>query len=274
MTTTAPHASLPGRLLREPLLHFLLLGLVIFAVDHQLSSRRDDPRVIVVDGAVEKEVTEIFQDAKGRAPSPEELKVLVQRWIDNEVLYREGVALAVDQGDEMIRERIIFKSLNVVQSNLTPPPATEEVLREWFERNRARFDLPRRYDFEEAVLVGDTSEAAVRAFAEALRRGAASTADAGLRTFKGRPKDNIVTSFGAEFEEALAALPRDQWQVIAGTDGLHVVRLLAIGEARTAEFGNISTEVRQQWIDETMARLRTEAVRELAKKYDIRREAA
>lgn len=274
MTTTPPPATRPGRLRREPLLHFLLLGLVIFTVDHQLSARRDDPRVIVVDAAVEKEVSGIFQEAKGRAPGAEELKVLVQRWIDNEVLYREGVALAVDRGDTMIRERIIFKSLNVVQSNLAPPPATDELLREWFERNRARYDLPKRYDFEEAVLVGDTSEAAVKAFAEALRRGSASTADAGLRTFKGRPKDNIVTSFGAAFERALSGLPREQWQVVAGTDGLHVVRLLAIGEEQKAVFEDIRAEVRQQWIDETMARLRTEAVRELAKKYEIRREAA
>ena len=86
-------------------------------------------------------------------------------WLDNEVLYREGLALRLDKGDTAIRERVIFKALSVVDAGIKLPPVDDAVLREWFEKNRAKYDEPARYDFQEAVLAGERSEAAVRAFA-------------------------------------------------------------------------------------------------------------
>ena len=77
------------------------------------------------------------------------------------------------------------------------------MLREWFESNREKYDEPARFDFEEAVLAGDRSEAAVRAFAQALNAGTPGDVEAGLRVFTARPHDNIVQSYGAEFAAAL-----------------------------------------------------------------------
>ena len=83
-----------------------------------------------------------------------------QVWLDNEVLYREGLALGLDKGDTAIRERVIFKALTMVDANTKRPAFDEKVLREWFEKNRARYDQPARYNFQEAVLAGESSEAA------------------------------------------------------------------------------------------------------------------
>src|SRR6186713_1902737 len=125
--------------LREPLLHFLLLGGLLFAVDHYLIGKADDPRVILVDAAVEKEAVDTFAAARGHAPNKEELEALRKVWLDNEVLYREGLALQVDKGDPAIRERVIFKALSVVDSNVKLPPIDDKVLRDWFEKNRSRY---------------------------------------------------------------------------------------------------------------------------------------
>src|SRR5689334_17421890 len=79
--------------LREPLLHFIVLGAVLFGADHLLTSRKEDPRTIVVDAAVDQHAIDVFRNARGRDPNSEELYALRKVWLNNEVLYREGIAL-------------------------------------------------------------------------------------------------------------------------------------------------------------------------------------
>src|SRR5262245_39782851 len=101
----------PPSWLREPLLHFVLLGAALFAADHFLVTRADDPHLIVVGGDVEAEAVAVFKNARGRDPNAKELEALHRVWLDNEVLYREGLAMQVDKGDSALRERVIFKAL-------------------------------------------------------------------------------------------------------------------------------------------------------------------
>ena len=257
--------------LREPLLHFLLLGALLFGVDHVVVSRQDDPRAIVAGRTVHDEARTLFKSSRGREPNAEELRALTQRWVDNEVLYREGVALRVEQGDAMIRERVIFKTLMLVESGLQRPPIDDKVLRAWFETNRARYDDPARYDFQEAVLSGDTSEAAVRSFVQALNAGTPGDAKAGLRVFKARPMDNLVQSYGPDFARMLAESPAGgEWRALPSRDGVRAVRLDAVSAPKPASFDALRNVIVADWTDATMAQLRTDAVRLRAKKYDIR----
>lgn len=260
--------------LREPLLHFLVLGGLLFAVDHHLVSREDDPNTIVMSAAVDKEARELFKASSGREPTGKELEALRRVWLDNEVLYREGLALQVDKGDAAIRERVIFKALSVVDANTQQPKADEKVLRAWFEAHRAKYDQPPRYDFEEAVLAGDNSEAGVRAFVAALSQGTPSEANAGLRVFKGRPQANLDQSYGAEFTKALAQSPAEAWQALKSKDGWRAIRLASVTPGKPADFQALHAVVYQDWLDATMAEQRSAAVRALQKKYKIRIEGA
>src|SRR5262245_16262419 len=193
--------------LREPLLHFVVLGAALLALDHYIAVRADDPRTIMIDAAVDKEAREVFKAARGREPNDDELYALRRVWLDNEVLYREGLALQLDKGDAAIRERVIFKMLSVLETGLKRPTLDEQVLRDWFEKNRARYDEPTRYDFQEAVLAGERSEQAVRGFVHTLHKGVPGELNAGLRVFKGRPHANIVQGYGEEFAKTLEAAP-------------------------------------------------------------------
>ncbi len=266
------HVTWP-RWLREPLLHFVLLGALLFAIDHVLVSRQDDPRTIVVGAAVDAEARKVFKAARGHEPNAEELAALRRVWLDNEVLYREGVALQVDRGDTAIRERVIFKSLSVIDASVKLPPFDDAVLRKWFEAHRTKYDEPARYDFQEAVLSGDTSEAAVRAFVVDLNNGLPGDAKAGLRVFKSRPHDNLVQSYGADFAAALEASAAGTWRALASRDGLRVVRLDAVTAPRPADFGALRNVVQQDWTDATLAEQRSAAVRALTKKYTVKLEA-
>ncbi|HVR19391.1 MAG TPA: peptidylprolyl isomerase [Polyangiaceae bacterium] len=260
--------------LREPLLHFIVVGGALFAADHVLSSREDDPRTIVVGAAVDQEAIQTFKATRGRDPNAQELEALRRVWLDNEVLYREGLALEVDKGDVAIRERVIFKALSVVDSNVKLPPPDEKTLRAWFESHREKYDEPARYDFEEAALSGFNAEAAVRSFVEQLNAGTPGDAKAGLRVFKGRPLSNLRDSYGAEFATALESQKPGVWQAMKTKDGWRAIRLGAITPPKPAVFEVLRGVVFHDWTDTKSAEQRTLSVRALEKKYKIRYETA
>jgi PPIC-type PPIASE domain len=269
-----PSRFQPGNWLREPLLHFLLLGGLLFAVDHVLVGKADDPRSIVVGAEVVSEAVGTFQAVRGHAPNAEELAALKKVWLDNEVLYREGLALQVDKGDPAIRERVIFKALSVIDSNVKLPTMDDQQLRSWFEAHRKKYDEPARYDFEEAALSGDFSENAVRDFVVALNAGTPGDAKAGLRVFKGRPHQNLVDSYGAEFARTLEQAKPGEWQALQTREGWRAMRLNQVTPPKPAQYESLRGVVLQDWKDAEASQQRSAAVNALAKKYKIRYEAA
>jgi hypothetical protein len=251
-------------------LHFVVFGGLLFGVDHFVVSRRGDPRTIVVGADVENEAVETFRAARGREPNRDELEALHRVWLDNEVLYREGLALQVDRGDDAIRERVIFKALSVIDSNVKLPPVDDKVLRQWFEGHREKYDEPVRYDFEEAALSGQSTEADVRAFVKELNAGTPGDAKAGLRVFKARPRVTVIQSYGEEFAKALVASPPGTWQALRTKEGWRAIRLDGITPPKPAVFESLRGVVQQDWTDATAAEQRTAAVRALAKKYTVK----
>ncbi|MEP7057867.1 MAG: peptidylprolyl isomerase [Caldimonas sp.] len=260
--------------LREPLVHFVVLGALLFGVDHVLVSRADDPRTIVVGAEVDNDAKQLFRASRGHEPSVAELSALRGVWLNNEVLYREGLALQVDKGDTAIRERVIFKALSVIDASVKLPAFDDASLRRWFESHRAKYDEPVRFDFQEAALADDTSEAAVRAFALALNTGAPGDAKAGLRVFKGRPHANLVQGYGSEFADALERSAPGEWRALQTKHRWRAIRLDAITQARPASFEALRGVVLQDWTDATLAEQRSAAVRVLARKYTVKIEAA
>ena len=269
--STTSHRTLPAWA-REPLLHFLLVGAALFGVDRLVNRGAASADEIVMTADAQQEARELFKAKRGHDPNAEEMAALRKVWLDNEVLYREGLALQLDKGDTAIRERVIFKALSVVDGATKLPPVTDEVLRDWFEKRRARYDEPARFDFQEAVLAGENSEAAVRSFVETLNTGTPGDAKAGLRVFKGRPHSNLVQSYGSELAEALSKASPGLWQPLLTKDGWRALRLNSVSPAKPAVFEALRGVVQQDFTDATAAEQRTAAVRALAKKYDVRYE--
>ncbi|HSB95701.1 MAG TPA: peptidylprolyl isomerase, partial [Spongiibacteraceae bacterium] len=254
--------------------HFIVLGGLLFAVDHYLVGRADDPRTIVVGPEVDSEAVEIFEETRGRKPSAEELKALHAVWLDNEVLYREGLALQVDKGDTAIRERVIFKALSVIDANVKLPAIDDQQLRTWFESHRVKYDEPARYNFQEAALANAgaeaNSEAAIRTFVDTLNAGTPGDNHAGLRVFKDRPYANLVQSYGPDFPKTLEELTPGVWRAVQARDGWHALRLDSVAAPRPAQFEPLRGVVLQDWTDATASEQRSAAVRALAKKYKVK----
>ena len=218
---------------------------------------------------VDQEASQLFKASRGRDPEAAELAALRQRWIDNEVLYREGLSLRVNEGDTAIRERVIFKALSVIDAGVKLPKIDAAGLRGWFEQHRDRYDEPARFDFDEGVLAGERTDGVVRTFVQGLNAGNPGDVQADLRVFTARPRDNIVQSYGPEFATALAATPVGEWQVLPSKDGPRVMRLKSMTPAKPAVFEEVSGAVMQDWTDFVMAAQRSTAVRALARKYKV-----
>ena len=267
-----PPASPWRRALREPLLHFALLGALIFAADQAWTAWRGDAGEIVITEAVRREARDTFVASQRREPMPAELKALLDRWRDNEVLYREGLALGLDKGDTAIRERVIFKALSIAQSGLDLPKIDEAGLRTWYEGRRARYDAPARFDFEEAVVSGDATPAVLGKFAQALNGKGSADVESSLRVFKGRPRENLVQSYGEGFAQSLERLAAGEWSVLQSQDGPRLVRLTQVTPAVASSFEPLKDRLYQDWRDEQGAILTHKAIDAMARKYRIRME--
>jgi hypothetical protein len=254
------------------MLHFVLLGILVFAADHLLWVKRGDPRTIEVPESAYQEARSLILSGMQRTATEADLKILIDRWVDNEVLYREGLALSLDKGDTAIRDRVIFKALGVAQAGLELPAYDEKTLRAWFEAHRAAYDTPARFDFLEAVVAGEQSRERMQAFTDSLNGRGQSDVDSSLNVFKERPRANLVGSYGEAFTAALEqAKPAGEWLLLNASIGTRVVRLQQIKPAEPARYEALKDRVLQDWKDETMAQMTTREVRQMAKKYSVLR---
>lgn len=258
-----------ARALREPLVHFVLLGALIFAADAALVAVRGSEKDIVVPPDVRKEARDSFRAASGRDASPQEMDKFISRWVENEILYREGIALGLDKGDPAMRERVIFKSLNVVQAGLVMPRIDEAGLQKWFEANRRRYDVPSRVSFEEAVVTGDAAPDSLRKFVATLNAQGTPELEASLRVFRQRPRDNVVQAYGEAFAASIEKQKPGTWAVLESSGGLRAVRLTEFTAGRSVTYGEVRDNVYQDWKNETAGRLTSDAVRELGRKYRV-----
>jgi hypothetical protein len=163
------HAFL-RRWLREPVLHFFLAGILLFAVDHW---RGGDPRTIVASVGVRQDLARRFEDSHGRPPSPSELRAELEGWTKEEALYREALRAGLDRDDANVRRVLVSKMYSLAESEVALREPTQEELDEWFLREKGRYEKPRRYDFEFLSFSrGDPQEDLLLArFEESLAKG-------------------------------------------------------------------------------------------------------
>jgi len=231
--------------------------------------REEPPNAILVGGDVNSGALHAFEKTHGRHPSRDELLSLHRVFIDNEVLYREGLKIGLGEGDAGNRERVIAKALSAIDANVRRESVPEAELRRWFEAHRERYEQPARFDFEEAALADGRSEPAVRALVEKLNGSAPDAVQADVRVFTGRPEANIVQSYGQEVAAAFAQSKPGQWSALRTRDGFRAMRLTAMTARRPAVFEARREAVRRDYVEAMAADKRGSAVRALWKNYKI-----
>lgn len=99
----------------EPFFHFALLGALLFAGDRLLAQPVEAPW-IEVSVAKQRELVKLFEQRQGREPTAAERKQLVERYVEDEALFREGLRLSLVNTDPMLRAQMIARMRRMLQT--------------------------------------------------------------------------------------------------------------------------------------------------------------
>jgi hypothetical protein len=267
------------RFLKDPLVHFLVIGASLFALSAWRGEwiRAGRERIVISADQV-AQVRDAAEVLKGRAPTDEEVAALIEPTIRDEVLYREALALKLDVNDDEVRRRLVDKMNYLTQDTADPAPSSDADLRKFYDESPARFETPELATFDQVFFSpaerGDSVEAAAKAGIAALRSGR-SPDEVGdhtpLRaTYENAPRDQVDVLFGDAVAEALFTLPPGDWTGPLKSDfGLHVVRLRARTASRLPPFDEIRDQVAAEFAAERRRERNEAEYRRMRARYDV-----
>lgn len=265
------------RLLAEPLVHFLGIGLLLFLVYALVAPADTGGDRIVVSRAMIADLVAQHEQAVGRPPTGNELRQLIDARVADEMVYREGVALGLDRDDAVIKRRVRQKYELIAEEAASAAP-TDAELEAYFEANRARFTAPPLVSFRQVVVPPEVGDAAIAARVAAMK---AALEDGALPESVGRATllpssskdmalDRVAAEFGGGFAGALAGLPEGRWEgPVLSTYGVHLVRIDARTAAVLPPLAEVRPLVQREWENERRIRARDERLQALRERYEV-----
>ncbi|WP_165971694.1 peptidyl-prolyl cis-trans isomerase [Meridianimarinicoccus aquatilis] len=261
--------------LREPLVHFFMLGAAVFAL-FALFDDTPPPvaaEVITVTEDDARRLAGAFEATWRRSPNPTELNHLIDSFVREEVYVREALALGLDRGDAVIRSRLQMKMEFLTESGagaITPDDATLEAHLAAFPERFAQAPL---VGFEQ-VMIDDTI--GTEALMEIRALMDAGGIPDGVRlnllppTLPAGPPRVVDGTFGTGFFEALATLPTGKWAgPVTSSFGRHLVRVTERRDTRLPPLSEIRERVESDWRAVMSVQLREERYKALVARYLI-----
>ena len=268
--------------LREPLLHFLLIGAGLFLLFRLVAGDGGPPKEIVISAPRIEALTRDFARTWMRPPSARELSGLVDDYVKEEIFYREAVTMGLDRDDVVIRRRLRQKLEFASQDTMTALEPTEEQLQDYLEHNTGKFVESTRLSFNQALFSADRRGDTARRDAElALERlvagrhppdwtaiGDATLLPAGLED--ALPQE-ISGVFGEDFALQIDQAPVDQWfGPLRSSFGWHVVRVTQRTPEVTPTLEQIRPIVVNQWQIDQGDKVSGEFYQALRSQYAVR----
>ena len=269
-----------GRLLREPLLHFALLGAAIFGTSRVVAPAASDASEIVITvDRVASIAAQFSASHGGRPPREDELRSALDAYARDEMLYREGLALGLDRDDPVVRNRIRQKTDLLSEDALSREPSDDD-LKAYLAANQAEFDIPARVSFEQIYIDpdrhrGEDPAAVVAKIREALTLSHLP-GTLGDRTLLPATMTEVLpvdieVVFGNEFAKQLAAIVGDGWAGPFRTSyGLHLVHITHRGEPTHATLADARDVVAREWSRAQTAKVKEQFYQTLARRYTVR----
>ena len=274
------------RWLHEPLVHFLALGSALFAISQFVDSNRGGAerlsRIEITPDDI-RQVEVVWQAQWQRLPTPEELRGLLEAKVQEEVMYREALALGLDRGDTIVKRRLAQKMEFLGEDLSALPDPSPAVLRAWFKEQAQRYALPGRLSFRHLYFAsgrrGTPARQAANAALSALSRHRAEAATTGVEAdpfmyqdyYADREPDQVAAVFGSAFAKSVFELDaRPSWQgPVESGFGWHVVRVETRSAGRVPAFDEVESMVRKDWVTEQRAEARRKAFEVMRARYTI-----
>jgi PPIC-type PPIASE domain len=273
---------MPTKLLREPLVHFLILGAILLFASNLVNKRTsgDTRKIIVTQGQIEH-LEDTFTRANQRPPTGEELEGLIRDYIRGEVYYREALALGLDRDDAPIRQRLRQKMEFISEDVAAQAQPTEEELRSYLKNHPDKFRVDQRFSFIQVYLNPDRHGNHVAHDAQQLLAkldpagGKVKISELG-DPFLLDPKcddvsfNDVARDFGDKFAASLGKLPVGKWQgpVESGL-GIHLVYVSKRTPGRIPQLDEVRDAVRREWANEYRLEANSKFYEGLLQRYTV-----
>ena len=274
------------RIWKEPLIHFFVLGLVVFGLHRVLEKKpeaEDDPFLVEVSSADIEWFRTMWSKRMGREPTVEELRGQVHQLIREEVLSREALSIGLDEGDMVVRRRLtqkmdfLFRDL----SDIAEPSDSE--LQEYLQKNRSTYELPGQVTFTQVYFNTDKrgeeeAAGAVRLLVEKLHANEGVPPDASALgdpfllppTYSNETLEEIRGEFGPRFARTVWEQEPGTWQgPVASAYGLHAVYVHERSDAMLPDFTDLRESLKADWMDEKRRELTRKAYEALRGRYRV-----
>jgi PPIC-type PPIASE domain len=271
-----------SRIVREPLVHFILIGVVVFGAYALMGNGADQPRdrIVVTEGRVQQ-LAQVFAKTWQRPPKPEELRGRIDAYIKEEVYYREALKLGLDRDDTLIRRRMQQKMEFVTEPSDQLLVADDVKLQAFLDAHKSEFRVEPRVAFQQVFLnpakTGETVLIRVKQTLEALKVSGPSDVPSDLGDPTLLPAatplatlSTIAGNFGEAFARALPDLPEDEWAgPVESPFGLHLVRVTERLDGQDPKLDEIREAVKQKWRTQKRDEFQKRAFDQLLAKYEV-----
>jgi hypothetical protein len=270
------------QLLREPLLHFFLLGALLFAAYDRLNPEPEanPQRIVVTPGQIDHLITR-FSRTWQRPPTAEEVQGLIDQFVREEIFSREAVKLGLDQNDTVIRRRLQQKMEFVSKDLFAGEAPTNAMLAEYLAKHPDAFRKDTRMTFRQVFLSGDQRGDRLEADAAQLladlqaRRAVADVSGLGDPTLlppsmTDETQRSVESTFGRDFAAELATAATGEWiGPLRSGFGLHLVWIERREEGRVPELADVREAVRREWENARRIEARRQFYDNLLRQYQI-----
>jgi hypothetical protein len=270
------------KFLRDPLLHFLVIGTLLFLVFELIKSPtgNQESEITITRGDIEA-LQANFTRTWQRPPTDSELKGLIEEMVREEIAFREAVAMGLDQGDSVIRRRLRMKMELLVEDVAGLAPPTDEDLEKYLAENRESFRQQPQVSFMHVFLNSDKRGSGVENDArEILAKLSDQGPEADPESYSDPnmlPKElplyyiqDIGRLFGVEFSRQILEVKPGAWNgPVWSSYGLHLVYVRERIDGRDPELEEVRKEVEREWSAKRRREFKEQTYRKLHEKYKV-----
>lgn len=268
-------------IIRQPLLHFLLIGGLLFALYYVINPTTKGKDTIVIDDEQVSRMVTVFEKEWNRSPSEEEMKGILERYIQQEVYYRKALLMNLDHNDEIIRRRLDQKLRFITNDMATLKEPTDDELKAFYKKQSSKYRLPATYSFSHIYFSPDKRRDAM-ADASVVLEGLPKN-DVTLNELikkgdafpfayhvDGLTDKEIAGQMGDDFVKALQQLPLKKWTgpVLSGY-GTHLLFLNAVKPASEPGLSLVKQEVLRDYQYDLQQQYNTQLLNDFKKDFTI-----
>jgi hypothetical protein len=272
------------KLVREPLVHFLLIGAGIYGLYGIYAGGEDSDieRTVTVTSGEIQSLSDQWMRLWSRPPTNEELAGLIRNHVRTQILHREALAMGLDDGDTVIERRLAQKVEFLAQSLITPKDPSDEELEEWYATNSGRFKQPDLYtlthiffdpDKREETTLDDAKVALDELTAlDELPPDYSGYGDRFMlqNYYANRSELELRKLFGSGFVEQIVELKPGGWHgpVLSGY-GTHLVLVNDVMLVSQPAYEDIKEQIKEEWTAEQITELSERFIENLISRYEI-----